>query len=360
MEKDDVTEWLMEVASNPIKRNLGAKDINIDMLISNEEVQTWVSRLEERAKENNIGDVHGSHDYRMENILGKCFILGLTKEDAVFNEYISFIINFLDKQIKITPCEELNYWKLYHYRDYQKVLCCYLPFMGYFSEPTVLHIAKQRIEILYNFTKENNYDIYDRESHFSGVKKEWKPYIIKQSLYADGHIALPDIHDLILFAGMYQYISKEEKEKVENIVGWFFGEGYDDIIRRYGYFYVPNDRYNAKAIIFKPDLINFKFANANEINKGDLNSLIFQIFIFSHFKVARESLWYQLVMDYLESFRCDNGHYIFPTFLIKEKKDCYVIKGGHMNVGENRKKKEYKEIISTYWMKKIEIVQNLC
>ena len=29
------------------------------------------------------------------------------------------------------------------------------------------------------------------------------------------------------------------------------------------------------------------------------------------------------------------------------------MKGGHMNVGENKRKKEYREIISTYWMDRI-------
>jgi hypothetical protein len=40
--------------------------------------------------------------------------------------------------------------------------------------------------------------------------------------------------------------------------------------------------------------------------------------------------------------------------MINEKPDCYVIGGGHMNVGENKKSKKYGEIISTYWMGRIE------
>jgi len=38
--------------------------------------------------------------------------------------------------------------------------------------------------------------------------------------------------------------------------------------------------------------------------------------------------------------------------MIAEKTDNYVINGGHMNVGENKKSKQYAEIISTYWMHK--------
>lgn len=348
--------WLMEVADNPIKHSLGMKYDDFNLLLENEEVLSWFSRLEERAKNHQIGDVHGSHDYRMENILGKCFILGLSKKDDPFAKCMSFITDFLEQQVQQKPCDELNYAKLYHYRDYQKVLCCYLPFFGYHEEPVVQYIVKQRIELIYNFTKEKCYDIYDTESRYPGVKKEWRPYIIRPSLYADGNIVLPDIHDLILFAGMYPYLSNTEKDKVESITEWFFGAGYQNIIRRYGYFYVPDDRYNAKAIIFKPYLVDLEHMDVNSIDKGDFTSLVFHVFVLSHFRTARESLWFQLAMDYLETFRCENGHYLFPTYLITEKQDCYVIKGGHMNVGENKKKKLYREIVSTYWMEKIDQV----
>lgn len=39
--------------------------------------------------------------------------------------------------------------------------------------------------------------------------------------------------------------------------------------------------------------------------------------------------------------------------MITEKPDSYVIMGGHMNVGENKRNKLYKEIISTYWIERI-------
>ena len=39
--------------------------------------------------------------------------------------------------------------------------------------------------------------------------------------------------------------------------------------------------------------------------------------------------------------------------MIAEKKDAYVHNGGHMNAGENKKSKNYAEIISTYWMERI-------
>jgi hypothetical protein len=57
-------------------------------------------RLAERSQADNIGDIHGSHDYRMENILGKCRILGLSNEISAFAEKMEFILRFLNQHIQ--------------------------------------------------------------------------------------------------------------------------------------------------------------------------------------------------------------------------------------------------------------------
>ena len=59
-------------------------------------------------------------------------------------------------------------------------------------------------------------------------------------------------------------------------------------------------------------------------------------------------------MTYIENYKTADKRYIFPRHMIIEKPNCHVIGGGHMNVGENKKSKKYREIISTYWMNRIE------
>jgi hypothetical protein len=77
------------------------------------------------------------------------------------------------------------------------------------------------------------------------------------------------------------------------------------------------------------------------------------MFVLSHFKAARVSEWFSLVLRYLDRYKNESGRYVFPPRLITEKPDSYVIFGGHMNVGENKKSKLYGEILSTYWMERI-------
>lgn len=343
-------DWLLENADIPIRYYLTHDESLTDKLLGHVEVSAWLSRLSERSESENIGDIHGSHDYRMENILGKCWILGLSKNNPPFAEKMEFILRYLNQHTQLTTSDEPSFGRIYHYRDHEKVLACFLPLLGYHDHPAVLHIVRKRIDVLYEFTKQKRYDIYVDGSKLKGAKREWQPYIINPDLYSDGHITLPDMHDYLLLAGMLPNLSDAEKAKAEMIAAWLFEEGYSHIIRRYGYFYIPGGSYNTKAVIFKLHLLDFTDMS---FDKGDLVSLLFNMFVLSHFKAARESSWFSLVLQYLEQYKTENGRYKFPSHLIMEKPDSYVIFGGHMNVGEDKKNKRYSEILSTYWMERI-------
>ena len=343
-------QWLLLNADAPIRHILEKSAESAGRLLQNGEAAAWFSRLADRSDSNTIGDIHGSHDYRMENILGKCWILGMSNDIPAFADKMRFILRYLDRHIQTPPSDELSFGKIYHFRDCEKVLGCFLPLLGFHDDPSVLRIAQKRIDILYAFTREKRYDIYVDGSKLKGVKKEWQPYVINPDLYADGHIALPDAHDFLLFAGMLPYLDGVEIEKVETIAEWIFGEGYKRIMRRYGYFYAPGGSYNAKAVIFKLRLLDFSDV---PLDKGDIASLLFNVFILSHFKAARESEWFSLALLYLNQYKNENRRYSFPANMITEKPDNFVIFGGHMNVGESKKTKQYSEILSTYWMGKI-------
>lgn len=102
-------EWLLETADTPIQRIFSESNVSTELLLRNDEVSAWLSRLSERSDTNNIGDIHGSHDYRMENILGKCWILGLSKHIKPFADNIDFILHYLNEHIKIAPSDEPSF-----------------------------------------------------------------------------------------------------------------------------------------------------------------------------------------------------------------------------------------------------------
>ena len=344
-------QWLIDNSNIPI-RHIIMKDNNcFEKLLENHEVQYWLSQLKQRSDDKNLDKIHGSHDYRVENILGKSWILGLSRNIPEFHMYMQFILDFLNSHVNKPEQGELSFGKLYSFRDYETVLACFLPMLGYSDEPAIQYITKKRINILFNFTKQKRYDIYVDGSKFKGVKKEWQQYLINPELYADGNIALPTMHDYILFAGMYNQLDADMKNKVKTIVEWVFDGKYMDISRRYGYFYATGGSYNAKAIIFKMHLPNIKDMMFDD---SELSGLILTCFILSHFASVRNSEWFQIAIKYLNNFKTSNNRYVFPKHMIVEKPDSYVIGGGHMNIGENKKSKLYAEIVSTYWMDKIQ------
>jgi hypothetical protein len=238
---------------------------------------------------------------------------------------------------------------MYHYRDYETILACYMPFLGYAHEKSVQYVASKRANIVCEFTRQGRYDVYRDDLAYPGANKAWKPYILDPELYRDGNIALPSIHDLILFAGMYPHFDHETREKVETTVRWLFGGGYASIHDRL-YYYAPDDpNYKSKAINSKvrlPDLRELSRADA-----GDLQGLLYLCFILSHFREARE--WVSEAVLCLERYKTESGRYVFPKEMIAEKKDSYATDGGHMNPGESKKNKRYAEIVSTYWMERI-------
>jgi len=346
----DNTKWLLENAGYPIKYSLTRDPSYIGPMLENEEARAWLGRLTDRALCGNLSNIHGSHDYRYENIAGKCFILGLDANVPPLDIAMRFFIRFLEGHIH-APCEDkLTFGKIYQYRDYETLMACYLPLLGYAREPSVAYVAHKRANILYEFTRQKRYDIYRGDLSYPGANKAWKPYIVDPELYKDGNIALPSIHDMILLAGMYPHFGPDMKHKVETIVQWLFGEGYASINDSL-YYYAPDDpRYKSKSVNAKIRLFDFEKADPSP---GELKSLLFQFFIFSHFETAKNARWFSAGLNFLDRYQTDAGRYSFPKEMIAEQKDCCVYSGGHMNVGENKKAKAYGEILSTYWMERI-------
>ena len=335
-------EWLADNADVPICYALTHDTSLTDSLMENAEVKYWLDTLSYRVATNNLGDIHGSHDYRYENIIGKCFILGLNSDIPQFDVMMRFFINFLDTHITKKYDSPLTFGKIYQFRDYETIMSCYLPFLGYHNEPSVKYVAEKRINIVYEFTKQKRYDVYNPTAKYPGARKEWLASILDPSLYADGNIVLPSIHDFILFAGMYQHLPQEMRDKIEVITAWIFDENYSQVNGSLCYYAADDPRYKSKAINAKVMLPSVTEPQ-----------LLYMCFILSHFDTARKSAWFTQSITYLNGYQTADGRYKFPKALLTEKKDSYVTSGGHMNVGESKRNRLYNEILSTYWMTKI-------
>lgn len=121
----------------------------IEPLLANDEVKMWFDRLLARAERRDLSGIHGSYDHIYENVIGKCFILGLNANIPRFHEAMGFVLDFLEVQIAKTHSPKLTFDKMYQYRDNETLLVCYLPFLRYANEPAVRYVAEKRINLVY-------------------------------------------------------------------------------------------------------------------------------------------------------------------------------------------------------------------
>ena len=337
--------FLLKYADVPICYILTKDNSLIPEYSENSEVIEWLYRFRAWAEQyswcgiggTQYGDVHGSDDRRLINIIGKCFILGMNKNIPEFDNTMRIYLNALDKQVKLQlPDGNPSFGKMYNYRDYETYMAAYFPFMGYHDNESVRYIADKRINCVYEFTKQKRYDIYRPETKYPGAKKEWLTEIVNPALYNDGNIMLAEFYDYVSYAGMYPYLDEASQNKIETIVEWIFDERYSSIGRYY--YYVPTDpSYKTKSINHKLQLPNIESPHITGSKRG----LLFLCFILSHFRTSRNSKWFNGAIDFLNQYRTSDGTYQFPPDLIPDK------------IGENKKSKLYREIISTFWMERI-------
>ena len=342
-------EYLLGNAGVPIRYILTGDKSLIPEMLENFEVMEWMRRLREWAECNKWHDIHGSDDRRYINIIGKCCILGLNKDIPEFDGIMKFYLDRLHTQIEKRLDDKRTFGRIYNYRDYETLTACYLPFMGYYDDTAVRYIADKRIDYVYNFTKEKRYDIYRDGAYYPGARKEWLVYMVDPALYSDGNISLAEYYDYILYAGMYNHVDDERKRKIDTIVEWIYDDRYDDIPGGYNY-YAPDDaRYKSKSINGKLGLT--PLPDEPHI-KGSKPGFLFTCFLLSHFKATYESKWWSKAMNFLSLYQTADGRYKLPPDLILDKPDTRA-HVGHLNVGENKRKKNYAEILSTYCVERI-------
>ena len=380
-----MNEWLLANGGVPIRYNLfKLYSMNRETCEIQEElnqfpeVQYWLEQLEEREEKGiQLEKIHGSHDYRYENIMRKLSQLGYQSGTEDMDCRCEVYRQALFRWVTEERGAGLSFKKLYSYYDHELIIAVFLALAGY-RDKAIRQVAEKRINILFEFTCQKRYDIYVDGSKLPGVPQQWAAWVIDPDLYADGQIHFPTIHDFVLLAAVVpwildlqiaphsfaldeeipgdqrasaeiiQFVNLDKlKSKIDSIVSWLFDPGYGEISNRYGYFWIPGGSYSTKAVCWKLDLPDLKAVKAHP---GKGQSLIQRVLHLSALPGAGGYPWMISARDHLDSFRIDDEKALFPSNYLIEKRDGYWIFGAHMGMGENRKLKYARMIESSYWM----------
>jgi hypothetical protein len=257
-EHENIRRFLLENADAPVRYTLTKDPSLIEGILKNSEAASWLERLKQRSAAEDLSSIHGSHDYRIENILGKLWILGFDRNIPEFDASLQYILYFLRRHVK-SPERGGGFGAIYSSLDYELLLAAYMPFFGYWDDEAVMHIALKRIGLLFDFFDKGNHDIYINPAGLKSVPKAWKEYILNPELYAGGNVKLPFIHDIILFAGMYNHTDTGCRHKIDAVIEWMCGESYRLMWKNKAVFYTEGGQYTSKAIsvgAFPPDTDN--------------------------------------------------------------------------------------------------------
>ncbi len=357
MERQEIIRWLME-NGNPVIRFRTAAELSEDMggydrdklvaeLLDSKPVKLWLSRCQPIAIPNQYKyayyAIHGSKSTIFENVLPKLVQLGLNAGILVFDE------------ATMSYRERLNEDVDRQYEDpftlfYLTLLAAFLAMAGYGNEDAVRTVMNRRLEALYKFARQGNYDIYVDPSDYPSIPKYYRVNIVNPRLYQDNVLVLPWIYDIYGFAALYQKGDADSMEKIDKIIQYILTPEYQRLPNGYGSIVFSKSRALAMGwSVHVPGFFGFQDTQSDFIWK----SLVQRVALMSGFPSARKHSWFRESIKHLDAFKTERGTYVLPKRYITESESGYWVSGQRMGLGENRRKTLSYELESTFWMLKI-------
>jgi len=330
-----LTEWLLEVASPVIRyRTLVELMRTTDKTLLQDTLTEMLALPQTQKRLASLANLdfnrtHGANGTYLENVLPMLGDFGLHYGIEPFDRASK-------KMSELMPIiSDKGYDKLVAY-----------PFLlrAGFHFDGLLDYAIDRIDTIYDFTRHGNYDIYDDAADYPRVPKSFRNRpVVKPAIASGEAIRLPLIYDMVMLAAVYARMPAETQVKIDNIMDYVISNDYDTVKTGYGILCAaPNKYYAMGWDCLKPFNSNRYYANQN-----------FQrLLLYAQFPTAIKTKWFTHAVDYMAQFRTTTGTYIFPKSFLGESDGNWVL-GVRNSLAENRRKKNWIEIESTFYMRKL-------
>ena len=224
--------------------------------------------------------------------------------------------------------------------DYDKLIAYPFLLRSKFPIAGLIDYAVERIYTIYDFTRRMDFDIYDDITDYKSVPESFRDRpIIKPEI--NGH--LPMIYDMVAMEAVYDHVTAQVQAQIDNIIEYVISPDYDIVEPMYGISCTAPRKYYAKGWdCKKPFNDNQDYSNPN----------LHRLLLYSTFPSAVKSAWFKNALDFLSQYKTTSGTYIFPKEYLPETDSNWVL-GVRMSLGENRRKKQWAEIESTFHMLKL-------
>lgn len=352
--------WLLENADAPIRYRVlrellgdatAARRIEPELL-SNPIVQKWLMNLQPAPPRSRFVDEHGSFDTCLENSLLKAVQLGLHAGVTPVADSMAYYLSKAS-QLPGKPVRKRTITSIHF-------LGCNLLACAGFLNGAVLDYMRESLNELYIFVRNGNYDIYcddEERALLKGIPAVYKDRKIIKSSIVDVHgYCYPLIYDIVGLSSLYALGDQGVNQKIDTVIRYISTDEFHNTVAD-GYGVLPPYQGKYHTMGWDPkypgwfDIVKFIecYNNQKILNSDRGSGLLFFAQYISKYPPARKTQWFIDLLSYLEKYRTANGTYIFPKEFLTETTG-YAVGGKHMSFGENRRKKNWLEIESTFFM----------
>jgi hypothetical protein len=320
MEK--ATEWLLANSGPIIRwrmlRDWGVGDASegealLAQVLATDEVRRWLSNLGGRS-------VHGSKDADAENAMAKLVEFGLR---AGMPELDARMLPYAER---MGP----GRWDVV-----SDTVGPLLIAAGYAGHEKVRAWFLERLDALHRVAEQGTYEFYMSPDEAERVPKAWRGKRIYKLEYSMGPLRLPSCYDLYAMAH-WPCDTDDERRRIGDVIGFISDPRFQETPGGYMWNTARNTCYAAGR-----DWL----ACLTEHRRALFLELV------ARFPQCHRLPWFERVVDGLERHRTERGTYVFPPDELKEKRDSYALyAGAHMGLGENRRRRAWLEVESTFRM----------
>jgi hypothetical protein len=360
MDQQCIWAWLLEHADAPIRYRVlrelyqdekAAREAEKDLL-EHPAVRLWLNNLKPDTPPQHWSMEHGSADFCLENALLKAVQLGLhcglpQITDAVRYYSEKLLEASFDGLFRVNSGFQLGYAN----NGFTAILVGNLLTLAGFTDTTIRKYMLGSLDELYAFTRRGYFDLYagdEERLQLKAVPAIWtNKKFIRRRLVEEHGFCYPFIYDIVGLHKLYNVVSAETDRKIDAVIDMISTDAFHQAVSDgYGILISGDRKYHAQG--WDPKYPGW-FHVKSYIESDNPRRLLFFAQHISKYPSARKTKWFAELLNYLEQFRTKTGTYLFPTAWLKEQQG-YAVLGKHLSFGENRKKTNWLEIESTFYV----------
>jgi hypothetical protein len=310
--------------------------------LGHQTVALWLKNLKPALPQQHRWLEHGSFDYCLENALLKSVQLGLHGGLPQARDALDFY------RMKTQRYAELPQKR----RDFNAILTANLLSLAGVEDEEVRRYMLGSLDEMHRFAHAMNYDLYYNEEErqkLTGIPTCWKDrrHFIRQELFEKYGFSYPLIYDIAGLHTLYRLRDPEVDRKIDGVIRYLSTDEFHRAVADgYGILAEGNGVYHGMG--WDPKYPGwFDFAGFLQTRK--VRQLLFYAQYAAHYPIARETKWFRNVLQFLDAYKTEGNRYAFPAACFAQQAG-YAVMGNRLSYGENRRKPNWRDIESTFYM----------